>query len=908
MGAAAAASRGIQATMTTPSAWESASQVAKNDAGQFVALFGDKWEPVEQAAKNEAGQFMVVRRSDTTPAAPQKASQDISAPRALIGGVASGMVRTAAPMAGFYGGAKLGAMAGLPFGPVGSMVGAGIGSVAGGTLGYFGGEKLAESGVPFTGGSIKNIPQDMRPFARAGEVIGGSTPIAALPFAVKGAVSELPNLVQPIVQAARTSPKTFAAVEAGSTLGAAQGAGIAEMLAPGNQFAATVGEMAGGVVNPIGTVAKLGGLGRKGVGMLTSSLSRSGREDVASKTIQDAMIKAGEDPQKVAKLLNEADLDGVRLTAGQKSESPTLLALETTIASKNPNFDASQRTRTQDNMANLRKLTAQLEASGDPQLLKEAAKMRGRYFDSLIEGRLQGAKVRMERTAAMIGGDKAASSTAATRILDDALVDARKAETALWNDVPKDVRMAGTGIIDAHTAVRAGMLPEEPLPPSFVEAFVARAKDGKGISSGEVLRFRSQMLMKGREARGQKKWGEARIYEDMADGALADIATMEGSAAVNARTFSKSLNDAFSRTFASDALATKGTGADRIAPEAILQRAYGSGGVLANKRFAELEGAAQFNKSGKSMMQEQEEFLRAAATASVDPQTGRVNPRSLEGFLRNNSPMLDRFPALKRDLSTASNAEQAFRDVQAAGEGATKAIQHRAAFSEIMRNENPAQAIKNVMNSANPLQSYKQLVRLAQKGPSGAVDGLRASTLDYAARSATSGTGDFSFARYREILNKPAGRGPSLMQLMETNGVMSTAQKTRMNAILQNADRIERSFASKAKMSGVISNPDALFDLVVRAVGANIGGASVLGQASGAPLVMAGAGSKTARNLFEKLPRTRLMDVIQEASMNPELMAKLLERPRNAKHAKALEQQINAFLIQSGITQDNQQQ
>lgn len=43
-------------------AWESAAQVAKNDAGQFVALIGDKWEPVAQAAKNDAGQFVVLRQ------------------------------------------------------------------------------------------------------------------------------------------------------------------------------------------------------------------------------------------------------------------------------------------------------------------------------------------------------------------------------------------------------------------------------------------------------------------------------------------------------------------------------------------------------------------------------------------------------------------------------------------------------------------------------------------------------------------------------------------------------------------------------------------------------------------------------------------------------------------------------
>lgn len=41
--------------------WEPAEAVAKNDAGEYVARFGDKWEPVKQAAKNDAGQFVVVR-------------------------------------------------------------------------------------------------------------------------------------------------------------------------------------------------------------------------------------------------------------------------------------------------------------------------------------------------------------------------------------------------------------------------------------------------------------------------------------------------------------------------------------------------------------------------------------------------------------------------------------------------------------------------------------------------------------------------------------------------------------------------------------------------------------------------------------------------------------------------------
>jgi len=58
--------------------WVPADQVAKNDAGQFVARFGDKWEPVLQAAKNDAGQFVVLRNVQGLPNAPDAPKPDNS--------------------------------------------------------------------------------------------------------------------------------------------------------------------------------------------------------------------------------------------------------------------------------------------------------------------------------------------------------------------------------------------------------------------------------------------------------------------------------------------------------------------------------------------------------------------------------------------------------------------------------------------------------------------------------------------------------------------------------------------------------------------------------------------------------------------------------------------------------------
>lgn len=890
-------------------------QTATNqETGERIVLVGDKWEPFERSATNEKGaKAFLVRGQWITDTPSPQTSGERSAYGTLGQGINVGLAQ----------------IVGAPV----DILNAGLGLVGLGSEKPFGGSKfLREQAAriptgagPLTYQTLEDVPQEFRPIARAGEAIGASVPIAAAPFGVTREIGKVPGLVRPIVQAARSSPGKFAATEAGGALGAAQGAAVAELLAPGSHTAAVTGEMAGGFVNPIGAAARAAGGAGRGLSTLVKGFTRGGQETKAAETIQQAMLKAGENPERVAQLLREADLEGIALTAGQKSESPTLLALEATIASKNPNFDAAMRTRTQENMANLRKLIGQLEASGDPQLLKEAARMRGRYFDSLLQGRLEAARARMERTQTLIGGDKGAASARATQILEDALGDARKAERALWEEVPKDIPIKAENTIAAHANVRSKMLPEEPLPPAFIENFVKRISKRPSpessklilpegvrapttptqlpdVSSGELLRFRSQMLANGREARAQSKWSEARIYEDMADGALADLAAMEGGAASEARAFSRSLNETFSRTFASDALAVKATGAERIAPEAVLQRAYGSGGALSNKRFQDLEAAAQF--SGKSMIQEQEEFLRAAATASVDPQTGRVNPGSLEGFMRNNAQMLNRYPALKKDLANASIAEQTFRNVQAAGEQASKAIQHRAAFAEVLRNENPAQAVRNVVNSANPQRGYEQLIKLARRGPQGSVDGLKAATLDYAARQATGATGDFSFERYRQVLNPSVpGRDSSLLRMMLNGNVMQQPEAARLTFILRNAERIERSLASKAKMSEVVGDADALFDLVVRAVGANIGGASVFGQASGAPIVLAGAGSKAARNLFEKLPRTRILDVIQEASQNPKFMAALLEKPASPVHARFLERQINAFLIQAGLVQ-----
>lgn len=762
--------------------------------------------------------------------------------------------------------------------------------------------KIPTGSGPLTYGSIEEVPQEYRPLARGAEAVGGSVIPAAAPYATAKRLQDVSGFVRPIVRAARESPKAFAAAEAGGALGAGVGAGAAELVAPGKPLPAFAGEVVGGMLHPVAMLSRGANKVIGGVKSAMSSMTEAGRQDKAAQLLQKVLAEAGEDPEAVSRALRESGLPGVNLTAGVKSESPTLLAFEANLAKKSPTFEGVARTKAEDSIRALRSLVGELEASGNPELIKIAAKARKQYFDSLIQSRIQAAEVRAKKSADVLGGDRAASSVKANELLDDALEDVVKTEKRLWAEVPKTEQLAPDGVLSAYGNIRSSMLPEQGLPSSmeFVSRFIKRVKKDGSVSSGDLLKFRSEMLDAAREARAKSDFREARRYQELADGALNDLEKLPGEAAKTARDWSRSKHEAFSQTFAGDALGVAKSGGQRIPAEVMFERAFGGGGTLADVRMRDLEAAAQLGR--KSMLPEQEQFLRAAAKATTDPQTGGVNPRALEAFIRDNGSLLERFPSLKKDLSSAASAERVFREVGEAGASASKAIGNQAAFSKVLQSENPSDAVRSALSGSNPQADFGALVKLARRGGDDAVDGLKSATLEYAARAATSESGGFSFAKYRELLTRPvSGRGPNTLQMLSESGAMKPDELGRLRRILFESEKIERGLTSRKRMGDVVGEPDALFDLVVRAVGANIGGHTVMGEISGAPIVMAGAGSRLARKFFEKLPNTKVMTVLERAAKDPDFMAMLLTKPSTPKAARELHRQVNAYLLQAGL-------
>lgn len=394
----------------------------------------------------------------------------------------------------------------------------------------------------------------------------------------------------------------------------------------------------------------------------------------------------------------------------------------------------------------------------------------------------------------------------------------------------------------------------------------------------------------------------------IADGILEDLATVQGPEAAAARDFTRSMHDKFTRTFAGDALGEKATGASRIDPELILERAFGSGRNPGLLRMRELQGAAAFPSGDAApMLNAQEKFLRSAFDKSVDPATGNINQNKLASFLRDNSSLLDQFPGLRQQLATAGERQGTLDYLRGLPSRASQVMKRNSAFGKLLRFEGKDDPVGVVVQALNSPRDYNDLVNLARKAdrktvmasPQGqAMAGLRSATLEAVARRATDEGGNFSFDRFRNALT--GGERPFLDQMVE-RGQMEATQAARMRTILTRAERIQKALESGSRRGEIFDSPDMLTDFVVRSVGAHLGALAPGNQS----LVQASAGSRYAQNFFNKIPQTRITEALVEIMENKELARAVLERTTSPARKAAVQRQLNAALIQAGLIPDD---
>lgn len=759
---------------------------------------------------------------------------------------------------------------------------------------------------------LGDLPRELQPYARAGEVVGESAVPAGGALGAARAGLRGGRLTRPVLEAVRRQPGTFAVIEGIGAVGAGLGAGVAEAVAPGDPLAALAGEVGGGVIASLSPTAMIArGWGRiAGLpGRLAATVSPGARESQAARYLTEAITAAGEDPAILVRQLEmPPDVSGLDMTPAQQTQSMALLGIERKLAKDVPLLSNRLQARLRHTTEALNNAYLSAAEGGDKELLRFIAKERARWFERLTTARLAAAEQQAFDLAEGLrpGVARGEAGMSARATLEDAVRDARGAERALWETVPREVQIDPDNLRAAYNRVWESLLPEENMP-APIEAFMKRVdSEPDSITSGDLMRLRSRVLEFQRDARSgaTPNWGLNRRLGWLADGALDDLSGLPGSE--EARAFSRRLNDLFSRGEAGRVLGRTGTGAVRIAPEETLQATVGRGGLAGARASRELEEAAGLRGlegeqlTRRTTIPEQEQFLRRMIEDTFDSE-GRVDPRALKRFRARNTELLQQFPDLNMALRNAGDAQSFATDMNRIKKQADKAVAGRAAFARLSGFEDPTQAIGQALTSAEPITEYSRIANMARRGGAEGLAGLRQATIESLLDRATMPNGMLSGRRLREMLTKETRR-LNLFKTMQARRVITPKQAKSLMAITEAAEKVENAFMSRARLDDFLQGDvNALEDFATRIAGANVGGMSVAGQITGAPLVAAQAGSQFARNLAQKLPVARTKEILVKAVEDPQYMAALLSKGETSKKRAEAARQIYAWLLQTAV-------
>jgi hypothetical protein len=294
------------------------------------------------------------------------------------------------------------------------------------------------------------------------------------------------------------------------------------------------------------------------------------------------------------------------------------------------------------------------------------------------------------------------------------------------------------------------------------------------ISPSQIQTLRSDLLDDARKAAAGQERGDANAYGRLAQAALSDLEAFNIPEYKEALTFSKVLNDHFTRAFPVEINATKRSGADRIPPELLANNFFNTLAATGDKtalRMRELEGAVELaawakavdNPSQAAATRDQwAQAVRdndAATLRRLKPLADQVKQNSLvlsvddafkkifeqdinklftptnvefipgrpttrlefnvnryQNFLQQNDAILKRFhPVLYEDLQNVNKAEQYFRSLQDSTSALNRSLNDKAAFAAVLRSpENVTRVVSDAFNSGDPVTQLQRLIDLTK--------------------------------------------------------------------------------------------------------------------------------------------------------------------------------------------------
>lgn len=873
--------------------------------------------------------------------------------------------RGAIQTGGFMGGAMLGVKAGSLLGPWGAAAG----GLAGGVAGFMAGQEASE-GIGLR--SPEQMDPSVRPGAYFGESLGGGlaalgAPYAAAATGVRFGESMVGRYLNQIVDTAKTRPILFAAQEIPAIVSGATASGTAEIIAPGNTGLRIGAEVAGGLVNPvkITTAAVRSGWGLVNKAMV--QISPAAQQTAAAKVLNELMQKTGEDPVATMRVIREMQkLPGAQgLTSAQLSGSVALGALQKRMGELNRQFGAEAVEKADAAMDVMRWQMTELAKTGDPAALAAAAQIRGIYYRTLLTNAKDAAEQSAIKAAGRIAKDSPDArerlSVQARDALEKVIGDTRVVEKELWGKVDNTIPVQTTNLESTYDEIAGDLLPElrgQKMPP-VVRKFIERvtspkeagfdydpatfsvkdlgAAEAVGTNAKEMKQLRSELLELSRQSVIAGEDSQARIYNQLAEAVLDDMdgafKATGNTAYDEARTFTKELNDVFSRSFAGKVVA-QGKYGDRVAPEILLRKALATGKEAGAMQLRDLEEATRFlvNKglgddiAASQMLDAQERMFRLAAAESVDPLTGKASPERISKFIRDNGTLLKRFPEVKDDLLMAVKSDAHLKTVTNRAKNVESLLVKQGEFAALFGATGSDAATRaavarkvtdRVLASTDQEAELTRLIKVAQGGGTGrggrivikpeeAIDGLRASLFNSILnKSRNPRDGVLNLAQVRSHLFTPtiAGKKP-LIDVMLEQKVIKPEEVSGIRRMFDLMGNIERAQKPGTALDVNTGFSDTALRLVSRVVGSKL--ASKFQQSSGggnsASLIVHGAAARFAEDIVTKIPVQSVNKVFVEALNDTRKLDLLMMKVDTPEKAAKQARQIHAWLVQSGLT------
>tara|TARA_R100000406_G_scaffold51984_1_gene35344 strand:+ start:2797 stop:5568 length:2772 start_codon:yes stop_codon:yes gene_type:complete len=820
-----------------------------------------------------------------------------------------------------------------------------------------------DSDAPFAGGeSIRraltatgmgymdeqDLPVDQRALARGGrtvgQVVGSTIPIfgaasrlSPAQLAMQSAPSK--SVIKEMVKSTARNPGKMAAVEGTSALGAGTFRAGAEAIAPDDEFVGMSAELIGGVAGP----APLLRTGIKQAKKIAEGFTPSGRESAASRKIREILEQnqfltkdPDVDERKISDLAKQLRGAEGSATTAQVTQDPKAREVFTAIENKlisdaGDELKTAIDTQTKKAADEFNKKIRKLNNSTNPLVVKEAQAMRieftNRKLDSMVEKAQDKAVSAVSKVLTKNKDDAIKASAEARHIIDDELKIARNMEARLWDEVDKGVPSPTKKTIEAFNSIKDEISPDEqvmkPLE-SFVQGLIKKEdttlsqRPGRGfmataqrqgfkpvvrVSAKELFRKRSVALSLARQAKATGRFNDARMLNKLADGMLGDLNQVTDPTANVARDFSRSLNEKFNTKLIRGLRdAEPGVFLEKAGQASDAQRAFN---FQALKRATERTiDTMETGRTTETLNKLQRDFMESAAAEVIDPFTNQIKPAALSRFVDNNQLTL-REVGMLDDITDVDEKVKLATTLQDTAKKGRAFIEKKSLAAQIAKgSDDLSQVLTRAFDSNYQADAFKDLARTVKRSKNpDAIEGLRHGVFDELTKRATITKGDLegliSGNKLEQILNDTVGNKTLRQNLLDT-GLITPEQSANLTKIAKKAKVFEDAATDKRKLNTIITTGDGVINLLARWSGSQLGAKTVAGQ--GAPLMMAGAGSKAMQRILEKVPALKVQGVLTKAIQDPKFMAYLLQK--SPKPQKQLETRINAYLLQAGLLED----